>query len=388
MDLRGKLVYIAGSANQDPQVAVDLEYAHGFVSALVHYLLDAGANLLLGELREDRTPKGLSVVFDWTALKAVHEHFGSKRVDATDNQPRVTVVAPVNHHEWIDTAAEQDKRDLWHQLLSKGLIRTYFHEMNPDVSQQIYEERAQIADIVIVLGGGAGTGRVVRQFQNRGKPVIPVPFRLGARNEKEDPGQGLTLAKQAITRPNEFFHIENGSSSPDASEFLRIYNKFESNDPVKLAERIMAIVRAVRAAPQHVFIAHGHSAVWHALKSRLEDLNLRVEEFNQTPVAGYTTLHRIQEMLTSAALAFVVMTAEDEDKAGNKHARRNVIHEAGLMQGRLGFSRTILLLEEGCERFSNIEGLLYIPFGVNRIEDTFDEIRRVLEREGLIAKVA
>jgi predicted nucleotide-binding protein len=35
----------------------------------------------------------------------------------------------------------------------------------------------------------------------------------------------------------------------------------------------------------------------------------------------------------------------------------NVVHEAGLFQGRLGFTRAIIMLEEGCEEFSNIEGL-------------------------------
>ena len=35
----------------------------------------------------------------------------------------------------------------------------------------------------------------------------------------------------------------------------------------------------------------------------------------------------------------------------------NVVHEAGLFQGRLGFTRAIVLLEEGCAEFSNIQGL-------------------------------
>lgn len=34
-----------------------------------------------------------------------------------------------------------------------------------------------------------------------------------------------------------------------------------------------------------------------------------------------------------------------------------LIHEAGLFQGHLGFEQAILLLEDGCEEFSNIYGL-------------------------------
>lgn len=56
-------------------------------------------------------------------------------------------------------------------------------------------------------------------------------------------------------------------------------------------------------------------------------------------------------MLHASAIAFLVMTGEDELKGGKVHARMNVIHEAGLFQGRLGFTKAIVLLEEGCEEF-------------------------------------
>ncbi len=62
----------------------------------------------------------------------------------------------------------------------------------------------------------------------------------------------------------------------------------------------------------------------------------------------------------------------------------NVIHEAGLFQGRLGFERTIILLEEGCEEFSNIQGLGQIRFPSGNIKAIFEDIRHVLEREGLV----
>ena len=62
----------------------------------------------------------------------------------------------------------------------------------------------------------------------------------------------------------------------------------------------------------------------------------------------------------------------------------NVVHEAGLFQGRLGFTKAIILLEDGCQGFSNIEGLGQIRFPKGNIQSAFEEIRRVLEREGLI----
>ena len=89
-------------------------------------------------------------------------------------------------------------------------------------------------------------------------------------------------------------------------------------------------------------------------------------------------------MLDSAAIAFLVMTAEDEQPDGNLRARMNVVHEAGLFQGRLGFYRAIILLEEGCEEFSNIKGLVQIRFPKGNIKAVFEEIRQVLERENII----
>jgi predicted nucleotide-binding protein len=62
----------------------------------------------------------------------------------------------------------------------------------------------------------------------------------------------------------------------------------------------------------------------------------------------------------------------------------NVIHEVGLFQGKLGFRRAVVLLESGCEEFSNIRGLTHIMFEKGRISSAFEEIRRVLEREKLI----
>lgn len=102
------------------------------------------------------------------------------------------------------------------------------------------------------------------------------------------------------------------------------------------------------------------------------------------PVAGVTNTARLSEMLDAAAIAFMILTGEDEQADGKRHARMNAVHEAGLFQGRLGFTRAIVLLEEGCEEFSNIEGLGQIRFPKGNIKAVFDDVRRVLEREGIL----
>ena len=139
----------------------------------------------------------------------------------------------------------------------------------------------------------------------------------------------------------------------------------------------------------NVFIGHGRAAAWRELKDFIQDrVRLPWDEFNRVPVAGVTNIARLSEMLDASAIAFLVMTAEDEMADGSLQARMNVIHEAGLFQGRLGFSRAIVMLEDGCAEFSNVAALGQIRFPRGNIAAAFEEVRRVLEREGLIAGAA
>jgi predicted nucleotide-binding protein len=89
-------------------------------------------------------------------------------------------------------------------------------------------------------------------------------------------------------------------------------------------------------------------------------------------------------MLDAAAIAFLVLTAEDETADGKMQARMNVVREAGLFQGRLGFSRAIIMLEEGCEALSNIEGLGQIRFPKNKIKAAFHDFSPPSRRSPLV----
>lgn len=150
-------------------------------------------------------------------------------------------------------------------------------------------------------------------------------------------------------------------------------------------QNLPSATRSKAMSGTRVFIGHGGSRLWKDLKDFISDrLNLPWDEFNRVPVAGTTNIERLSQMLDSASLGLLVLTAEDEQADNTMNPRLNVVHEAGLFQGRLGFSRAIILLEEGCREFSNIHGLGQIRFPMGKIEATFEEIRRVLEREGLI----
>ena len=162
----------------------------------------------------------------------------------------------------------------------------------------------------------------------------------------------------------------------------------------ELANRVTTLIVSVTDSAQkslvphsgnRVFIGHGRSLLWMKLKDFLEGrLSLPWDEFNRESTAGIATTARLETMLENSMFAFLIMTAEDEHADATLHARENVVHEAGLFQGKLGMKRAIILKEEGCQVFSNLHGLTYIGFPRGNIGATFEEIRLVLEREGLI----
>lgn len=189
-----------------------------------------------------------------------------------------------------------------------------------------------------------------------------------------------------------------GKDAPELDHFLPVPNDLpetvvREDFKARLAQ-LQRVVETLNKLPAQsvkpsqgtrIFIGHGRSPLWRELKDFVSDrLGLAWDEFNREAVAGYTTSERLSEMLSQAAFAFLVLTAEEERNDGTIHARSNVIHEVGLFQGRLGLRRAIVLLEEGCSEFSNITGLSQIRFPRGDIAARFEEVRRVLEREGLV----
>ena len=131
-----------------------------------------------------------------------------------------------------------------------------------------------------------------------------------------------------------------------------------------------------------IFIGHGRDPAWRVLSDALEKKHsFRTEAFEFGANAGHTVRSVLEKHLIDSALALLVMTAEDPDSEGLMHARENVIHEAGLFQGRLGFDRAIVLLEEGCQEFSNIHGLVQIRFAPGAIEAVVGDVLATLRRE-------
>lgn len=134
-----------------------------------------------------------------------------------------------------------------------------------------------------------------------------------------------------------------------------------------------------------IFIGHGRSKLWARVQIFInDDLNLQTLTFEDESRTSESIINILNEFLDNSSLAILVMTAEDETSEGKIRARQNVIHEAGLFQGRLGFDKVIILKQEGVEEFTNVSGLQYIPFTQENIEQCFYELQRKLKKLGLI----
>jgi predicted nucleotide-binding protein len=175
--------------------------------------------------------------------------------------------------------------------------------------------------------------------------------------------------------------VEIGIEAPTRSIIQSVFNIFDKHAESSRLPEPKKLPAPPPPKPT-VFIGHGRDLQWRNLKDHLQDKHgYDIEAYEIGARAGHAVRDILQDMLTRSSFAILVMTGEDETRDGKLRARQNVIHEAGLFQGRLGFNRAIVLLEEGTEEFSNIEGIEQIRFTKGNIKETFGEILAVLRRE-------
>lgn len=142
-----------------------------------------------------------------------------------------------------------------------------------------------------------------------------------------------------------------------------------------LLEEYVKLDLLTRALPPFkVFIGHGGDRKWEAVRDYIEAADYPTVSFESDDRVGQATLEVVEQMISEASVAVVLMTGVDRLKSGKLLARQNVVHEIGFAQGRLGARNTIVLLEEGTEEFSNIAGLTQIRFRTGEVHTTRQEV--------------
>lgn len=181
------------------------------------------------------------------------------------------------------------------------------------------------------------------------------------------------VENRAETRDNKLSALlDDISSHPEHYE-----GRLDAHPPRALAKE--------KPTTQRIFLGHGRNKLWARVQIYLKDeLHLTVEAWESAPRTGLHSVDVLKTALDSCTFAVIVATGEDVTADGGLRARQNVVHEIGLFQGRLGFEKVALLQQRGVEEFSNLAGLQVIPFSESRVEETFYELRRMLERERLV----
>jgi len=197
-------------------------------------------------------------------------------------------------------------------------------------------------------------------------------------NKVKPSGQGVRLQRKEVAR--------NEGTIKRMNEIMQLLLKMSSSElDSEVKKMTPKKLKKVITGNNKVFIGHGRSKLWARVQLYLKDeLNLDTFTFESESHTSESIIQILNEFLSSSSFAILILTAEDEIADGNLRARQNVIHEAGLFQGCLGFDKVVLLKQDKTEELSNLAGLQYIPFIGDNIEQTFYELNRKLKKSGLI----
>jgi len=197
----------------------------------------------------------------------------------------------------------------------------------------------------------------------------------------------------AIVKNVELLLKEANTKGLSADQFAQILSEVESLSDFlgKLGTSPLSCqISHTSRAPltKNVFVIHGH-----------DELNTRrltqllQSHFNLNPIAMLSKpgmsrplIEKFEDEAQTCSFAFGLFTPDDEIiKAANhyKQARPNVVYEVGWFIGRLGKHRVTLLLQEGTNIHSDLDGVSRIPFSDN-IEDKFLDIQKELKAAKII----
>ena len=113
-----------------------------------------------------------------------------------------------------------------------------------------------------------------------------------------------------------------------------------------------------------VFVVHGHDE---ALKEKvarlLEKQGLEAIILSEQANKGKTIIEKFEEN-SDVGAAICLFTGDDIGKEKSEavekqRARQNVVYEAGYFMGKLGRERVIMLVDEGIELPSDLQGVVY-----------------------------
>lgn len=135
-----------------------------------------------------------------------------------------------------------------------------------------------------------------------------------------------------------------------------------------------------KPSPTRIFIVHGHDvASKEELARILREMGLEPVILHERPEKGRVLIEKLEDHSSDVGYAFVLLTPDDVGSPNvepfnlKPRARQNVVFEFGYLMGKLGRDRICCLYTGEVEIPSDIQGIVYIPFGKS-IDEVYKKI--------------
>jgi predicted nucleotide-binding protein len=228
---------------------------------------------------------------------------------------------------------------------------------------------------LIVLGQGkltpslldTLTRRVVDTCQSWGSAV------LGSVERRVMPGMGVKIQEMRT--------LALELTKMDASAFASLFPETAAS---VVPEATATPAEAVRT-PDSLYVAGASGVIRERLNAYLmEELALQTFSYEEETPSEEELGEYLQAILERASFATLVLTEETIKEGCIWSFPARLIYTLGLLQGKLGFGKVVLLKQEGLEEPAGVVGLRVIGFSGEQIEQSFYALQQALKQEGVI----
>ncbi len=236
--MQGRRVHLTGSAAATCGDSL-LDSAHSFIHQFAKRLVESGAGIVIGVGGEPRTDTGRPCIFDWTTLQVIG--------DAADPAPRWPALRP---ERFVSVASQRaldripsDRQETWARCRNRSDFLLDVSPAGWRMAGIIRERQVLRGDVLMVLGGGAGSEHLAEMYRGEGKPVIPIYAELGALNNDGNGGSAY-LHRRALAEPAAFFRLRPGTGN--AAARLSSLRLEPSSDTNGLVSQVASLVQDLR----------------------------------------------------------------------------------------------------------------------------------------------
>lgn len=211
------------------------------------------------------------------------------------------------------------------------------------------------------------TRRVADTCQSWGSAV------LGSVERRVMPGMGVKI-REMRTLALELTRL-------DAAAFAALFPE----PAAAVGAETSAAASEAERPPVSLYVSGASGAIRERLIAYLkEELGLQTFSYEEETPSEEEEGEYLQAILERASFAILALTEETTQEGGIWSRPGRLIYMLGLLQGRLGFGRVVLLKQEGLQEPAQIIGLRVIGFTGEQIEQSFYALQQALKQEGVI----